>query len=86
MVTSKKALVHGPVIGRFMDKPIYEWVEDPYGARYGFVRVIMPYALGEDFEMEMGVDEGIIPPGLLYKKSVAIEAFLPASSSDHQFL
>lgn len=81
-----KDLVHGEVIGRFLDKPIYDWVEDPHGARYEFVRALTQIARNESFDMKLGADECIIMPGLLYKKAIPLEAFLPAAHSDHQFL
>lgn len=75
-------LVVGEVIGRFLDMPIYDWVADPYGDRYEYVRAIPQMASGVDFQMSIGKDECIIVPGLLYKKAISLEAFLPCGYSD----
>ncbi len=87
MKNANSTLVHGQIIGKFLDRPIYEWVEDRHGARYEFVRALTELNSGHDFDISITVNECIIMPGLLYRKpAVLIDSFLPSDSDSHQYL
>ncbi len=80
-------LVHGQIIGKFLDRPIYVWVQDPYGARYEFVRALTELTKGKDVDISITVDECIIVPGLLYRKpSRSLDALLPEANHEQHFL
>ncbi|WP_152966542.1 hypothetical protein [Gulbenkiania mobilis] len=82
-----QALVHGDVIGRFLDHDIYDWVEDPYGQRYFFASAIPGAASRGVLNITLQTNQCVIVPGLLYQTaSTPIEAFLPAGQSDIQYL
>jgi len=87
MKNAHSKLVHGQVIGKFLDRPIYEWVLDPYGARYEFVRALTELASGYDVDISITANECIIMPGLLYRKpAVSLDSLLPSDSHGHQYL
>ena len=65
-----QALVHGDVIGRFLDHDIYDWV-----ASRGVLNITL--------QTNQCV---IVPGLLYQTASTPIEAFLPAGQSDIQYL
>lgn len=56
----------GPVIGHFQQKPLYAWVEDPFGLRYHFQRAAPELLNGGEVELCWGTDF-LLPPAVLYR-------------------
>ncbi|MFN3982013.1 MAG: hypothetical protein ACK4SA_16680 [Caldilinea sp.] len=54
----------GPAIGFYMDRPIFDWIEDDSGRRWEFIGICGPIVDLESLESDLCV----IAPGLLYRR------------------
>jgi len=69
----------GQTIGFYMDRPIFDWIEDDSGWRWEFIGICGPIVDLESLESDLCV----IAPGLLYRRqsSTSTNARRAASAS-----
>ncbi|MHB8254141.1 MAG: hypothetical protein ACYDEV_10700 [Acidiferrobacter sp.] len=60
------ALVSGPSLGQYAERPIPAWVQDTQGIVWDFVRIVAD--LEFLFLDDLADDEIVIAPGLVYKR------------------